>query len=179
MAEPKLPPPGALVCAIMGRCDAPWNDALELLGERWGEVVLVGPDYPFTFSTYYQEEMGDGLQKRLFLWEGLLPQEALKEAKLFSNDVEARLAGPGGCREVNIDPGLLTLHNLVLATAKGYAHRIYMGGGIYGELTLLYQDGGFKALPWTYPDYRSEEVMGFMGRARTWLRERLKAWGYL
>ncbi len=174
MAEPHVPPPGALVSAIMGAKDAPWDEAISILSEKWGEVALQGPEYPFTHSEYYQAEMGTGLVKRFLLFSRLLPQDELPLAKLFSNGVEERFRGPNGNRRVNIDPGLLTLHNLVLATAKGYSHRIYLGHGIYGEVTLIYRDGGFEPLPWTYPDYRMPEVMGFLGEGREWLKRMLR-----
>ena len=44
----------------------------------------------------------------------------------------------------NLDPGMLSLHNLVLASTKGFAHRIYMREGIYAELALLFE----HAHPW-------------------------------
>ena len=135
---------------------------------------MEGPAYPFTHSDYYKAEMGDDLVKRFLLFSNLLPQDGLPQTKLFSNYVEERFMRSDGGRMVNIDPGLLTLHNLVLATAKGYAHRIYLGDGIYGEVTLLYQKSRFTPLPWTYPDYRMPEVMGFMSRVREWLKSGLR-----
>ena len=135
---------------------------------------MEGPVYPFTHSDYYSAEMGDALIKRFLLFSNLLPQDRLPQTKLFSNSVEERFMGKDGGRRVNIDPGLLTLHNLVLATAKGYAHRIYLGDGIYGEVTLLYQKSGFAPLPWTYPDYQMPQVIGFMSRVREWLKGRLR-----
>jgi hypothetical protein len=170
MAEPRVPAPGALVSAIMGAKGAPWNEVLSTLSEQWGAVALQGPEYPFTHSEYYQPEMGSGLVKRFFLFSRPLPQDRLAEAKLFSNKVEDMFRSPDGNRSVNIDPGLLTLHNLVLATAKGYAHRIYLMHGIYGEVTLIYQDGGFEPLPWTYPDYQMPEVLHFLADVREWLK---------
>ena len=60
---------------------------------------------------------------------------------------------------VNIDPGYLLFERFVLATGKNYSHRIYIGEGIYADLTLIYQQGAYRPLPWTYPDY-SEKAMG-------------------
>ena len=42
---------------------------------------------------------------------------------------------------------------LVLATGKNFPHRIYLDHGIYGDLTLIYGQGGLRTLPWTFPDY--------------------------
>jgi hypothetical protein len=70
-----------------------------------------------------------------------------------------------GRRLVNIDPGIMGRENLVLATTKPNAHRLPLGRGIYGEITLLFQYGAFSPLPWTYPDYASQPC-----------RELLAAW---
>ncbi len=54
---------------------------------------------------------------------------------------------------MNIDPGYLSPAHLILATGKGYTHRPYLRDGIYADVTLVYRDGAFHSLPWTYPDY--------------------------
>jgi len=59
---------------------------------------------------------------------------------------------------------LLTLHNLVLATTRDYAHRVYVRDGIHAELTLLYRSGGRQSLPWTYPDCRTAACFAFLDR---------------
>jgi hypothetical protein len=56
--------------------------------------------------------------------------------------------------------------HLILATGKGYAHRPYLRDGIYADLTLIYRDKSFHSLPWTYPDYAGEEVIGMLTRIR-------------
>jgi hypothetical protein len=67
---------------------------------------------------------------------------------------------------VNLDPGYLTRERLVLATGKNYTHRIYLGGGIFGDLTLTYSRGGFKPLPWSYPDYSRGDLPELLSRMR-------------
>jgi len=54
----------------------------------------------------------------------------------------------------------------VLATTKNYAHRIYLGGGIYAEVTLRYQGGTFRPWPWTYPDYASPPLIAIFNHIR-------------
>jgi hypothetical protein len=63
---------------------------------------------------------------------------------------------------VNLDPGLLTPENFILATGKNFSHRVYLGNGVFADLTLVYRNGGFHPLPWTYPDYASEEVRSLL-----------------
>jgi hypothetical protein len=40
-------------------------------------------------------------------------------------------------------------------------------------VTLHYQAGGFRPWPWTYADYRLDEVTAFLGEAREFYRRRL------
>ena len=71
----------------------------------------------------------------------------------------------------HIDPGLIGLANLVLASTKNYAHRLYLGEGIYGEVSMIYENRTFVPLKWTYPDYYIEESIDFFLRVRESLKE--------
>jgi hypothetical protein len=55
---------------------------------------------------------------------------------------------------------------LILATGKGYTHRPYLRDGIYADVTLMYRGKKFHSLPWTYPDYAGEEMIGMLVRIR-------------
>jgi hypothetical protein len=65
-------------------------------------------------------------------------------------------------RRINLDPGYLEPSKLVLFSTKNFSHRIYCGDGIFGEVTLIYERGKFKILPWTYPDYYWAESLKFL-----------------
>ena len=71
-----------------------------------------------------------------------------------------------GRRKVNIDPGLLNLSRFVLATSKDGSHRIPLADGVFAEVTLMYEKGGYRPLEWTYPDYRSGEYLRILGDIR-------------
>ena len=88
----------------------------------------------------------------IWAFEALIDPETLPEIKLESNRIEARWAVDGK-RQVNLDPGYVSMAKLVLATTKNHGHRIYVGQGIYAEVTLQYRDKAFRPWPWTYPDY--------------------------
>ena len=64
----------------------------------------------------------------------------------------------GGRRTVNVDPGLLSADSFILASAKKSPHRICLAPGRYAEVTLMFQNGAYIALPWTYPDYAGEKI---------------------
>ncbi len=146
-------------------------------------AVLLGPPdlvsawLPFDQTRYYEAEMGGGLQRRLAVFLQLADPGALSRWKRFTNDLEQHFA-LGGRRLVNLDPGYLSRERLVLATGKNAAHRLYQGGGLYGEVTLLFQRGDWQTLPWTYPDYAGETLRRFFRQAREkylWQLRRLTA----
>ena len=72
----------------------------------------------------------------------------------------------GGERQ-NIDPGYVLHERFVLASGKNFSHRIYIGDGIYADLTLIYQNGNFQKLPWTYPDYADQAMLNFLDQVRS------------
>jgi hypothetical protein len=111
--------------------------------------------------------MGTPLFRRMLAFKRLIKQSALANIKLFTNDLEGEYSIHGR-RRVNIDPGYLLHERFVLATGKNYSHRIYIGSKIYADLTLIYQKGHFNKMPWTYPDYASENVMTFL----EWVRKK-------
>ena len=110
-----------------------------------------------------------GLRKHFISFHELIAPERLVDAKLRTNELEelfAREDGGGG-RTVNVDPGCVNHSKMVLATTKDHAHRVYVGRGIFEEVTLSYRrTEGFIPNPWTYPDYRSPERLAFFGRLR-------------
>lgn len=124
------------------------------LVRSFGPIDYESPISEFTHTEYYTEEMGPGL-KRIFLgFERLLRLEKIYRCKLGTNSIERRFA-KNGRRNVNVDPGCLDMSKVVLFSTKDYIHRIYLGRGVYAEVTLYYKDKRYNAWPWTYPDYRS------------------------
>ena len=79
-------------------------------------------------------------------------------------------------RRVNLDPGYVDQAKLVLATTKDRQHRLYLGRGIYGEVTLRFTGGRFEPWEWTYPDYRTPEYRVFFETVRRRYRQQLAAW---
>lgn len=156
MSRPREPLAAKLVCSVLSAdMDAFWPTAVAALEARFGPVEIAYPPIPFAFTHYYDKELGSPIVRRLLAFARLVPQAVLAEAKLATNALEERLAGPDGRRRVNLDPGLLTQERLVLATGKNFTHRIYLGQGIFGDLTLVFQAGSWQTLPWTFPDYAS------------------------
>jgi len=169
------PPPTALIAAIMAPDEQVLVQAGELLAARVAPLRAVGPVYAFDYSSYYEREMGFGLLKQLVCFEGLVDPAVLVEVKRRMMELERELGREEEGRvrrRANIDPGLVTIESLVLATTKYSGHRICIGPGLYAETTLLFQKGRYQPLEWTYQDYRTELAQAFLLEIRAWLLPR-------
>ncbi|MGB9909490.1 MAG: DUF4416 family protein [Candidatus Hydrothermia bacterium] len=118
------------------------------------------------FSKYYQEEMGEGLKRLWLTFKGLRTPENMHILKLVTNKIEESFT-INNKRTINIDPGYISLANVILYSTKSYFHRIYVSDGIYAEVTLFFKKKeGFQPFPWTYPDYKTLEAVEFFNKAR-------------
>ncbi len=167
MSLPQPPKPAKLVIGCFLKEKHLAVDVVKVLVEKFGPVDMTSPWFPFNLTTYYDDEMGTPLFRRMLAFKKLIKQSALANIKLFTNDLEREYLIDGR-RAVNIYPGYLLHERFVLATGKNYSHRIYIGSGIYADLTLVYLKGHFNKMPWTYPDYASENVMTFL----EWVRKK-------
>lgn len=155
------------------------RDVTMLSVARGALIGLFGPvDYrsdvlPFDNTSYYEPEFGPDLVREILAFSTLIPAESLAAIKLRTNELEHAWMVDGR-RLVNLDPGYVNLSKLVLATTKDYSHRIYLGDGIYGEVTLKYEHRAFRAWPWTYPDYASAQYRGIFATIRQLYFEQLR-----
>jgi hypothetical protein len=135
------------------------------LSSCWGPVDFSCDPFPFTFSDYYNEEMGVPIWRFFLSFDRLVDPSGFAVIKKETNAIEERYRQEGR-RRVNLDPGLLALARFTLATTKENAHRIPLSDGIYAEITLLWHKGTFQPLPWTYPDFRSERYLTILNGIR-------------
>ena len=161
--------PAKLFVALMHRPAFDPGPLLARLADRYGPLDSRGAPYPFG-SSYYEAEMGPGLVKFFVSFGPQFAQERLAGVKRETNRLEEGWAGLTG-RLCNLDPGIVTHYSVIVATTKGYAHRIYLGEGIFAEPALLFRRGALAALPWTYPDYQTPAAHGFFKEARRRLLE--------
>jgi hypothetical protein len=117
--------------------------------------------------------MGWPLFRRFVAFRDLIRPESIVEVKLRTNELENAFVRDGK-RSVNIDPGYICLERLVLVTGKNYTHRIYLSKGIYADLTLLFQRGCFRPLPWTYQDYGDEGLISQFNEIRANYKAQLR-----
>ena len=166
MSTPIPADPAKLVIGIFTGNRNLFAETAEKLSKIYGPSDIISGWMPFNYTNYYEPEMGQDLQRRMISFEVLIKQDDLADIKYFTNTIEKELSSEEK-RTINIDPGYMVMSRFVLATGKDFAHRIHIGGGIYADLTLLYKDGGFKTLPWTYPDYADSMIFRFLKGVRT------------
>jgi hypothetical protein len=138
---------------------------LGILSAKIGAIEEKTPGAPFLHTDYYEKEMGKGLMRTFIIFGPLVERETLPEIKIITNEIEQSFASEGK-RTVNIDPGYVALEHVILATTKGYAHRVHLKNGIYADLTLMYRNGTYRPLEWTYPDYTEEQTISLFMRWR-------------
>ena len=165
MSLPQEPKPGKLVIGLFMKDKALFEPVAVDLGSAFGALDLVSAWIPFDYTSYYEQEMGSPLYRRLMSFNSLIDQGQLAAIKLSTNLLEKSYS-QNGKRRVNIDPGYLLYERFVLASGKNFSHRIYIGQSIYADLTLIYQHGAFKELPWTYPDYAAQSILSFLEKVR-------------
>ncbi|MBU4306082.1 MAG: DUF4416 family protein [Candidatus Omnitrophica bacterium] len=170
MGKPTKHEPVKLVIGLIGKAEL-FNVAEKLLCRRFGALDFESRIIDFTFTDYYEAKMGSGLKRKFLSFQRKIIPDRLPRIKLYTNALEKKYFSLKGKRFLNIDPGYLTLSKLVLATTKDHQHRLYLGKGIFAEITLRFRDKTFRKWEWTYPDYCTEEYIAIFNHIRnTFLR---------
>lgn len=165
MSIPREPKPAKLVIGFFLKKKQLLEGIAQALSMLFGSIDIISSWMPFDYTSYYEREMGAPLFRRIFAFEKLIQQSALAQIKIKTNRIEEQYSQDGK-RRVNIDPGYLVHERFVLASGKNYSHRIYLSEGIYADLTLIYHQGSFQKLPWTYPDYADRPMQKALERIR-------------
>ncbi len=166
-----------LFCGILGREMHIIGSALDRLEQLAGPADYCSLPVRFDFTDYYEAEMGPDLLRVFVSFERPIDPEDLREIKIATNSVEEEIAQRGRLdgmarRPVNLDPGFLSLHSIVLASTKNFQHRIPVGKGIYLEQEMFFTRTGARFLPWTYPDYQSPQYVEIFRQIREIARGR-------
>ena len=80
-------------------------------------------------------------------------------------------------RRINLYPGYIDAFKVALASTKNAGQRIYLHSGIYAEATLMYFDGTFHGLEYTYPDYLWPATLAFFTSLRSVYVDQLRRLG--
>ncbi|HEV3343817.1 MAG TPA: DUF4416 family protein [Pirellulales bacterium] len=170
-------PPVLLFTAVISRYDEALAWTAERSSHAWGPIAERSEAFDFTETDYYASTMGNSLKKQFLAFQRPIDPASLPHIKLQSGTWEeeyARLGRHPEPRPVNLDPGYLTPAKIVLASTKDHAHRLYLGEGIYGEVTLYFRQGRWQHREWTYPDYRRPDFQDFFLRLRDDWQRRIR-----
>ena len=165
MGKIKACDPVKLIIGFIFNKQVCFTAAKNILEKKFGKIDFESQILPFNLTDYYKKEFGNNLKRSFVSFSRLINPEDLPKIKIATNKIEERLSVKNK-RRINIDPGYLELSKLVLATTKDYSHRIYLGGGIYGEVTLYYCNATFTAWEWTYPDYKTDTYIQIFNQIR-------------
>ncbi len=179
MGRARTAQPVKLFCAMLSADPDLRRRARHLLARTYGPIDLECHGLPFDETDYYAEEMGANLVRSFVAFERLIRGDDLATIKRETNQLEDDLASACAAldtrRPVNLDPGYVDLSRTVLATTKDRAHRIYLGAGIYAEVTLQFANGAWQPQPWTYASYRNPAYHAFLEQVRARLADQRRA----
>ena len=133
--KPTEPEPVKLFVGILYTHELLLEKAITLVVQNFGETDFESPVFEFTSSDYYKAEMGWPIFRKFVSFHNLINPNELAQIKIETNQIEKELA-VAGKRKVNLDPGYMDYHKVVLASAKCNAQKIYLDHGIYADPTL-------------------------------------------
>lgn len=174
MSTLKEPKPVRLFTGVIYRPDSDLSSCIEMLKEELGATDFISGELPFEGTSYYNGEMGPVLRRHIITFTELIGREELREIKIFTNSLE-KVFSYKGRRTINIDPGYIAQEHVILATGKGFAHRPYLGKGVYADLTLVYRGDEFRVLEWTYPDFADKGMRELFNRLRFEYTDKLRS----
>lgn len=160
------------ICGFIYTGEETYQQVRRILERKFGPIDYESQEIDFTFTDYYQPEMGPGLKRRFISFKTLRLPEQFVAIKLFCIKLEKKFAFCAK-RSINIDPGYINEAKLVLTTTKDFSHRIYLGKGIFAEVTLKFQEGSFQHSATTFPDYRTDLYKNIFNSIRKAYRQDL------
>ena len=172
-----VPKPVKLIVGILAADHKCVYTAADALADKFGSVDLTSDIWPFDNTDYYSDQTGPNILRQFISIERLIDPGKLAKIKLKTNKLEQKLVKKLALplpRPVNLDPGIIEPSKVVLATTKNYSHRIYIGGKMFAEVTLIFDKGRWCPLDHTYPDYRQQCYFDFFEKVRSQLLEQLK-----
>ena len=174
MSELSAPVNANLTISVMYKDESLLDEVKKIFESLYGSIDLASESYSFSnISPYYDPEMGEGISKIIFSFERTVDRSILADVKTECVRIENKYS-ENGSRTVNLDPGLISLENFILATGKNYSHRIYLKNGVFAEVTLMFgKKTLIKELPWTYRDYLYEPARSFLLEVREKYRSKI------
>ncbi|MEI6093352.1 MAG: DUF4416 family protein, partial [bacterium] len=134
MSSPRYEHPALIFTAVLFSANINKEKIIDELRLKIGEFLVCSQDVAFVWSDYYESEMGNNLNRLFIVYKDIVQRDKIVKIKRLTDEIEKEYSIDGK-RTVNIDPGLLCMENLILATNKPFFHRIYLSDGVYAEVT--------------------------------------------
>jgi hypothetical protein len=168
------PHPVKLFIGMLSQDAALFDQLKDELMKIFGPVDMESPVWNWEHTDYYSKEMGTGLKRQFVFFKDLTDPGMISDIKLKTIEFEKQFKNEISGRRINLDPGYLDSAKIVLVSTKDFSHRIYLGNGIYGEVTLIYSGKNYQILPFTYPDFRTSEYLDVFREAREKYKQQIK-----
>jgi Domain of unknown function (DUF4416) len=133
--------------------------------KAFGAIDWQSEDFPFDVTDYYEKEMGKELLRRFYSFQNLILPDAIAEIKIRTNELENKYRNES-VRRINLDPGYLDTYKVVLASTKFGGQKIYVGKGIYADMTLVMYKGQWESFAWGFPDFKSRRYDAVLSKIR-------------
>lgn len=179
MGIPKPPLPVKLFVGMLSSDRSLFDECIVRLTSEFGPIDMESRIWPWEHTQYYNDEIGPNLLRKFIFFSRLIDPGELalikRKACTFEETFGVKTAETLR-RKINIDPGYITEAKVVLASTKDFSHRVYIGDGIYAEVTLEYsrEKKKFRALNHTYPDFRDETCIELFSTAREIFRNTVR-----
>ena len=148
-------------------------ETIKRLEKYFGKANFTSPWFDFTYTNFYEKEMGKNLKRCLVSFEKPLPTLLLTKAKKWTTNVEGKFR-QAGKRQVNIDAGYMDFCKVVLASGKHGGHKIALTNECFADMILDYQNGSFHPFAWTFPDFASGAYNTPLLKIRTLFKDTIK-----
>lgn len=132
----------------------------DLISE-YGEVKAESFTYSFSFTDYYEQEMGLNLKKKFLIFNKEVSKKDLIEIKFFITEIEEKYSQDNK-RTVNIDPGYLSSKELVLATFKQRSFKEKIHDKVWLHKVLEFDGNNIKHFFHTFADYKVKNNQEFI-----------------
>lgn len=127
------------------------------LAEMLGPIDFESKELPCLHAQFYEPEMGSPLSRYIVAFHYFVDVERLTEFKINTIELESELSFAPDRRNVNIDPGFVNLGQVIFASTRNALFRVPVNQGVLYELSLVYREEDWHALPWTNPDFATLE----------------------
>ena len=172
MLEFQSPLKVKFVCGLIFHTEGVYTGTKSTLEKKFGPIDMESEPIAFNFTDYYEKEMGKNLIRRFITFKKLQDPAAFVTIKRFCVKLEKKFS-INHARRINIDPGYINESKLILTTTKDFSHRIYLGKGVFAEITLNYRGKGFKDHETTFPDYRTDTYKNIFLKIRETYRTQI------